>query len=187
MTVVDNDHARVIAAVTIATITAPTPTVVCVGSAETATIIGRSPAPVAPIVGIVPTATPTQAPAAHAPTEAEAESTAVTISVPRAVAIPRIKPRVVITHAGRIIVKTVYATGIFAIAIFISVVVVVIPFITVFVFIVATVGILPILFSPFVIIIIRALVVHFLRLGITIIDIIAESYLPRGAARTECE
>src|SRR5690606_17038227 len=92
--VVDNDGPGIIA-VSVATVTTPAPTAVGIRPSETAAVVGRSPAPVTPIIGIVPTAAPTEAPATHAPAEAEAKSATVAIAVPRTVAIPGVEPRVV--------------------------------------------------------------------------------------------
>lgn len=177
MTVVDDNGSGIIA-VTVSAVTTPTPAVVGIGPAKAVAIIRRPPAPITTIVGIIPAAAPTEAPATHAPTEAE--STAIAI----AVAVPWAEPRIVIAHARRIVIEAVYAIGIFAIAVFISIIIVVIPVIGIVVFVIPTVGILPFL-RPFVVVIIRALVICFPCLGIIIIDIIAESHLPRGATCTE--
>jgi len=182
MAVIADNRSGIITVAVTTTPAAPAPTAVSIGAAEAAAVIRRSPSPVTTVVGVIPAAAPSEAPATPAPTEAEPAVPAV--AVPRVITIPRIEPRVVIAHTRRIIVKAVYAVGIFAVAVFVGIVIVIIPLIRIFVCIVATVGILLVFHGAFIIIIIRALVIDFPRLRVIIIDIIAESYLPRGATCT---
>jgi len=176
-----HDYSSRIITVTIAAITTPAPTAIGIRTPIATAVIRRSPAPITTIVRVVPAAAPTEAPTAPTPTEAK--SAAVAISIPRIVTIPRVEPRVIITHAGRIVVKAVNTVGVFAVTVFVRVVIVVISFIRIFIGIITIVGIF-LLHSAFVVIIIRALVVHFFCLGIIIIDIVAECHLPRSTART---
>lgn len=104
-------------------------------------------------------------------------------AIPRVESIPWIKPRVVIGHAGRVIIETVYPVGVFAVAVLVGVIVVVFAAVCIFICIIAIFGVLLTLRFAFVIIIIRALVAFFYRAGVVVIDIVAEHSLPRSAAR----
>src|SRR5690606_8237854 len=140
-------------------------------------VIGRTPTPIATIVWIIirviPAAAPTEAPAT--PTQTKAEPT-----VP-AVTVPWVEPRVVVTHARCIVVKAIYAVGIFAVAVFVGIIVIVVTFVRIIICIVPLTGILFFLRGAFVIVIIGALVVDFPGLRVIVIDVIAERYLPGGA------
>jgi len=131
----------------------------------------------------MPAAAPTKVPAAApTPAESEAPATVPSGSMPGVESEPRVKPGVVIGHSWCIIVKAVYPVGIFAVAVFISVIVAV-RLVRILISIIPILRI-PAVFQRFfpVIVVIGALVAFLHSCSVAVINIITESHLPGGTA-----